>query len=54
MDLRGTTSVGCVGVKDENADLLADSDNILNRWKNYFQLLNVHIRQIEIHIQLNH
>jgi hypothetical protein len=30
-------------VKDENADLLAVSHNILNRWKNYFsQLLNVH------------
>jgi hypothetical protein len=29
-------------VKDENGDLLADSHNILNRWKNYyFQLLNV-------------
>jgi hypothetical protein len=39
-------------VKDENGDPLADSHNILNRWKNYFsQLLNVHnasdIRQIE-------
>jgi hypothetical protein len=22
-------------VKDENGDLLADSHNILNRWKNY-------------------
>jgi hypothetical protein len=35
-------------------DLLADSHNILNKWKNYFsQLLNVHrvsdVRQIEIH-----
>jgi hypothetical protein len=30
-------------VKDENGDLLADSHNILNRWKNCFsQLLNVH------------
>jgi hypothetical protein len=30
-------------VKDEKGDLLADSNNILNRWKNYFsQLLNVH------------
>jgi len=30
-------------VKDENGDLIADSHNILNRWKNYFcQLLNVH------------
>jgi hypothetical protein len=40
-------------VKDENGDLLADSYNILNRWKNYFQLLNVYrvsdVRQIEIH-----
>jgi hypothetical protein len=35
-------------VKDENGDLLADSHNILNRWRNYFsQLLNV--RHIEIH-----
>jgi hypothetical protein len=36
-------------VKDENADLLADSHNILNRRK----LLNVHdvsdVRQIEVH-----
>jgi hypothetical protein len=42
-------------VKDEYGDLLADSDNILNRWKNYFcQLLNVHnvndVRQIEVHM----
>jgi hypothetical protein len=41
-------------VKDENSDLLADSQNILNRWKKYFsQLLNVHdvsdVRQIEVH-----
>jgi hypothetical protein len=41
-------------VKDENDDLLADSHNILNRWKNCFsQLLNVHrasdVRQIQIH-----
>jgi hypothetical protein len=29
-------------VKNENGDLLADSHNILNRWKNYCsQLLNV-------------
>jgi hypothetical protein len=40
-------------VKDENGDLLADSHNILNRWKNYFsQLLNVHnvsdVRQTEV------
>jgi hypothetical protein len=41
-------------VKDENGDLLADSHNILNRWKNYYaQLLNMHnvsdVRQIEVH-----
>jgi hypothetical protein len=46
-------------VKDEKGDLLADSHNILNWWKNYFsQLLNVHrisdVRQIEIYIQLSH
>jgi hypothetical protein len=36
-------------VKDENGDLLADSQNILIRWKNYFsQLMNAH-RQKEIH-----
>jgi hypothetical protein len=29
-------------VKDENGDLLVDSHNILNKWKNYYsQLLNV-------------
>jgi hypothetical protein len=41
-------------LKDDNGNLLADSHNILNRWKNYFpQFLNVHkvsdVRQIEIH-----
>jgi hypothetical protein len=41
-------------VKDENGDLLADSHNILNRWRNYFsRLLNVHnvsdVRLIEVH-----
>jgi hypothetical protein len=40
-------------VKDENGDLLADSHNILNRWKNYLsQLLNVHnvsdVRQVKV------
>jgi hypothetical protein len=30
-------------VKDENDDLLADFNNIVNRWKSYLsQLLNVH------------
>jgi hypothetical protein len=33
-------------VKDDKGDLLADSHNILNRWKNYFsQLFNVVVRQ---------
>jgi hypothetical protein len=41
-------------VKDENGDLLADSQNVLCRWKDYFsQLLNVHnvsdVRQIDVH-----
>jgi hypothetical protein len=41
-------------VKDENGDLLADSHNISNRWKNYFsQLLNLQnasdVRKVEIH-----
>jgi hypothetical protein len=40
-------------VEEENGDLLAESHNILNRWKNNFsQLLNVHVsdvRQIETH-----
>jgi hypothetical protein len=41
-------------VKDEHGYLLADSHNVLNRWKNYYsQFLNVHnvsdVRQIEVH-----
>jgi hypothetical protein len=41
-------------VKHDNGNLLEDSHNILNRWRNYFsQLLNVHnvsdVRQIEVH-----
>jgi hypothetical protein len=41
-------------VKDENGDLIADSNNILNMWKQYYsQLLKVQsvsdARQIEIH-----
>jgi hypothetical protein len=41
-------------VKDENSDLLADSHNILKRWKkDFFELLNVHrisdVRQMEVH-----
>jgi hypothetical protein len=38
---------------DENVDLLADSHNILYRWKNYFSVHNVHnasdVTQIEEH-----
>jgi hypothetical protein len=41
-------------VKDENSDRLANTQNILNRWKNCFsQLLNVYnvsdVRQTEVH-----
>jgi hypothetical protein len=41
-------------VKDEKIDLLANSRNILNRWKNYFsQFFNAHrvsdVKQIQIH-----
>jgi hypothetical protein len=41
-------------IKDENGNLLADSQNVLNRWKNFFnQVLNVHgvhdVRQMDIH-----
>jgi hypothetical protein len=40
-------------VKDKNGDFLADLHNILNRWNNSRQLLNVHnvsdVMQIEIH-----
>jgi hypothetical protein len=51
MNLRGARSNL---VKDENGDLLGDSNNTVTRWKSYFsQLLNVHnvsdVRQIEIH-----
>jgi hypothetical protein len=44
-------------VKDENGDLLADSQNILNRWENYFsQLLNVYVSDVRQYkyIRLNH
>jgi glucose-6-phosphate 1-dehydrogenase len=41
-------------VNNENGNLFADSNNILNRWKNYFsQLLNVQrisdVNQLEMH-----
>ena len=40
-------------IKDENEELLTDSNSILNRWKHYFsKLLKVHkeedVREIEI------
>jgi hypothetical protein len=52
MHLRGVFLCISNLVKSENGDLLADSHNILNMWKNYFsQLLKVHrvsdVRQIE-------
>jgi hypothetical protein len=42
-------------IKDENGNLLADPQSVLNRLKNFFnQVLNVHgvqdVRQIEIHL----
>jgi hypothetical protein len=41
-------------IKDENSNLLADPQNILNRWKHFFnQVLNIHgvhdVRQMDIH-----
>jgi hypothetical protein len=41
-------------IKDENSNLLADPQNILHRWKNFFnQVLNIHrvhdVRQMDIH-----
>jgi hypothetical protein len=41
-------------IKDKNSNLLADPQNVLNRWKNFFnQVLNVHavhdVRQMDIH-----
>jgi hypothetical protein len=41
-------------IKDENGNLLADPQNILNRWKSFFnQVLTVHgvhdVRQMDIH-----
>jgi hypothetical protein len=41
-------------IKDENGNLLADLQSVLNRWKNFFkQVLNAHgvhdVRQMDIH-----
>jgi hypothetical protein len=41
-------------IRDENGNLIADPQNVLNRWKNFFsQVLNVHrvhdVRQMDIH-----
>jgi hypothetical protein len=45
-------------IKDENGNLLADPESVLNRWKNFFnQVLNVYgvhdVRQMDTH-QLSH
>jgi hypothetical protein len=41
-------------IKHKNGDLLADSLNILNMWKNYFPQLIVHnvndVGEIEVHV----
>jgi hypothetical protein len=42
-------------IKDENGNLIADLQNVLNRWKNFFnQVLNVHsvhkVRQMDTHM----
>jgi hypothetical protein len=42
-------------IKDENSNLLADPQNVLNRWKNFFnQVLKVHgvhdVMQMDIHM----
>jgi hypothetical protein len=42
-------------IKDENGNLIADPQNVLNRWKNFFnQVLNLHgvhdDRQMDIHM----
>jgi hypothetical protein len=52
MNLRRVTNLNLVIY--QNSYLLADSHNILNRWKNYFcQLLNKHgmndVRQTKMH-----
>jgi hypothetical protein len=41
-------------IKDENGNLLADSKNVLNRWKNFFNgvpnVRRVHyVKQMDIH-----
>jgi hypothetical protein len=41
-------------IKDENRNLLADPQSVLNRWENFFnQVLNVHgvhdVRQMDVH-----
>jgi hypothetical protein len=42
-------------IEDENGNLLADPQNVLNRWKHFFnQVLNIHgvhdVRQMDIHM----
>jgi hypothetical protein len=40
-------------LKNENGDLLADSHNILNRWKNFYQLLDVLSVSVVGHIEMH-
>jgi hypothetical protein len=42
-------------IKDENGNLLADSQNVLNKWNDFFkQVLNIHgvhdVRQKDVHM----
>jgi hypothetical protein len=44
MNLRGVTKLEVNLVKNENGELLADSHNTFNRWKNYFSQYHVFFR----------
>jgi hypothetical protein len=50
MNLRKGTNPGLIIIKDENGNLLADPQNVLNRWKHFFnQVHGVHdVRQMDI------
>jgi hypothetical protein len=53
MNLRKGTNLEFI-LKDENGNLLADPQNVLNMWKSFFnQVLNVHgvhdVRQMDTH-----
>jgi hypothetical protein len=54
MNLRKGTKPRINIIKDENGNLVADPQSVLNRWKNFFnQVPNLHgvhdIRQMDIH-----